>query len=116
MISLEHIHSLTDFRRNASNYVDRVRHTKTPLVLTVNGEAAVVIQDALVFQNMLNRMEEMQEELRVMKLEALQHQVAVGINQLENGQYAEYDEETLPDFFEDIKARGRQRLTQRGEE
>ena len=56
MINLENIHSLTDFKRNASSYVERIRETKAPIVLTVNGEAAVIVQDALSFQNLLDRL------------------------------------------------------------
>lgn len=113
MINLENIHSLTDFKRNASNYIEQIRETKTPLVLTVNGEAAVIVQDALAFQQLLDRLNQVEEELRLMKLEALRRDVAVGIEQLENGQYDEYDEETLPTLFEDIKARGRESLAQK---
>lgn len=109
MINLENIHSLTDFKRNSSNYVEQVRRSKSPLVLTVNGEAAVIVQDALTFQQMLDRLKEVEEELRLMKIETLRREVAVGIEQLNNGDFTEYDEESLPELFEDVKSRGRSR-------
>jgi prevent-host-death family protein len=44
------IHSLTDFQRNAKAVIERVRTEHQPVVITVNGEAAVVIQDAGDYQ------------------------------------------------------------------
>lgn len=52
MFSSSEIHSLTDFQRNAKTYVQRLADTKRPEVLTVNGEAQVVIQDAQAYQEM----------------------------------------------------------------
>jgi len=112
MLSLNNIHSLTDFRRNASNYIEQVRETKAPLVLTVNGEAAVIVQDANTFQQLLERLESAEKELHLIKLDVLQKDIAAGIAQLETGDYTEYDEDTLSDLFVDIKARGRQRLAE----
>jgi len=114
MISIKNIHSLTDFRRNASNYVGQVRETKLPLVLTVNGEAAVIVQDAHAFQQVLERLESAEQELKSMKLDALRKDIAVGIEQLETGNYVEHDEDTLSDLFADIKTRGRRRLAENG--
>lgn len=112
MLNLKNIHSLTDFRRNASNYIDKIRGTQAPLVLTVNGEAAVVIQDAQAFQQLLDRLQDAEEELRLMKLDALRRDIAVGIDQLESEDYMEYDENELSDLFDDIKAKGRSRLSE----
>ncbi|MGB3694861.1 MAG: type II toxin-antitoxin system Phd/YefM family antitoxin [Spirulinaceae cyanobacterium] len=79
MINLQNIHSLTDFKRNASSYVEQIRQTKAPLVLTINGEAAVIVQDALNFQNLLDRLNQLEEELRFVKLEALKAEVRKGV-------------------------------------
>ena len=111
-INLEDIQTLTDFKRNAKEYVERIKATKSPLVLTVNGKAEVVVHVARAFQEMMDRLERVEEELRTLKLEALRRDIAVGIEQLENGQYTEYDEETLSALFEEIKAKGRKRLAQ----
>lgn len=53
MISLKDIESLTAFKRNTNEYVKRIKESGTPLVLTVNGRAEIVVQDAESFQRML---------------------------------------------------------------
>ncbi|MDZ8108462.1 MAG: type II toxin-antitoxin system Phd/YefM family antitoxin [Nostoc sp. DedQUE12a] len=109
-INLENIQTLTDFKRNAKDYVERIKSTKSPLVLTVNGKAEVVVHEAQAFQQMMNRLQHLEEELQKLKLEALRSQIDIGVKQLETGQYSEYDEESLSAFFADIKARGQQNL------
>jgi prevent-host-death family protein len=51
------IHSLTDFKRNTNEFMKQMKQTKTPLVLTVNGKAELVVQDAESYQAMLERLE-----------------------------------------------------------
>ncbi len=53
MISLKDIESLTAFKRNTSEYVKRIKESGSPLVLTVNGKAEIVVQDAESYQRML---------------------------------------------------------------
>jgi prevent-host-death family protein len=53
VIDLRNIHSLTDFKRNANAYVEQLQATQLPLVLTVNGKAAVVVQEAGAFQSLI---------------------------------------------------------------
>jgi hypothetical protein len=55
----------------------------------------------------MDRLERDEEKLKTLKLERLRRKIAIGIEQLENGQYTEYDEESLSAFVENIKARGR---------
>lgn len=43
MIRTNDIHSLTDFRNNAKEHLDRLAKTRQPEVLTVNGEARGVV-------------------------------------------------------------------------
>src|SRR6266852_9884190 len=45
MLDPRQIHSLTDFLRHHKAHLARLKETKTPEVLTVNGRAEVVIQD-----------------------------------------------------------------------
>jgi prevent-host-death family protein len=111
-INLEDIQTLTDFKRNAKEYVERIKATKSPLILTVNGKAEVVVHEARAFQEIMDRLTLMEEELKTLKLEVLRRDVALGLEQIENGNYTEYDEETLATFFNDIKARGRKKLAQ----
>ncbi|OGR99480.1 MAG: prevent-host-death family protein [Elusimicrobia bacterium RBG_16_66_12] len=47
------IHSLTDFKRHTVNFVKQLKKLHRPLVLTVNGRAEVVVQDAESYQRLL---------------------------------------------------------------
>ena len=51
------IRSLSDFKRNTIELLDRLRETGNPLVLTVNGKAELVVQDAAAYQALLDRVE-----------------------------------------------------------
>lgn len=89
MVSIENIHSLTDFRHNAKKYVEQLQTTKSPLVLTVNGEAAIVVEDAQAFQATQDRLRQLEAEIEALKkLEALRAAVAVGAEQAERGQFS----------------------------
>ena len=48
------IQSLTTFRRASGNFMKQLKKTKRPLVLTVNGKAAAVVQDAAAYQRLLD--------------------------------------------------------------
>lgn len=110
MIELNNIYSLTDFKRNAKEFVERIKATHSPIVLTVNGKAEVVVQDANAFQALCDRAQKAEEELRVLKLSALKQEIDIGVEQLKHGDYIEYDADTLPTLLENIKARGQKRL------
>ena len=47
------IDSLTYFKRNTVEVIEQLKATGEPMVLTVNGKAEIVVQDALSFQRML---------------------------------------------------------------
>ncbi len=51
------IQTVSQFKQNASKLVKQIQTTKQPIVLTVNGKAAVVIQDAESYQEMATRRE-----------------------------------------------------------
>ena len=53
MISLKDIESLTAFKRNTTEYVKKIKKSGNPLVLTVNGKAEIIVQDAESYQRML---------------------------------------------------------------
>jgi prevent-host-death family protein len=57
MIDLRDIRSVTEFQRNIKGYVGQLKKKKTPIVLTVNGRAEIVVQDADSYQQMLNRLD-----------------------------------------------------------
>lgn len=48
------IQSLTTFRRSSGDLMKHLKKTKRPLVLTVNGRAAAVVQDAEAYQRLLD--------------------------------------------------------------
>jgi len=48
------IQSLTTFRRSSGNFMKQLKKTKRPVVLTVNGKAAAVVQDAAAYQRLLD--------------------------------------------------------------
>jgi PHD/YefM family antitoxin component YafN of YafNO toxin-antitoxin module len=53
MIDLTEIHPFTDFQRHTKAHLKRLKKTGKPHVLTVNGRAEVVMQDAEAYQKLL---------------------------------------------------------------
>ena len=54
------IHSLSDFKRNTSEFLEQRRGSGHPLVLTINGKAELVVLDAASYQKLLQRIDEME--------------------------------------------------------
>jgi len=54
------IHSLSDFKRKTPELLDQMRETGRPVVLTINGKAEIVVQDAASYQRLLDHMEEIE--------------------------------------------------------
>jgi prevent-host-death family protein len=48
------IQAMTTFRRNPGEFMKRLKKTKRPLILTVNGKAEAVVQDAEAYQRLLD--------------------------------------------------------------
>ncbi|MGH9520245.1 MAG: type II toxin-antitoxin system Phd/YefM family antitoxin [Terriglobales bacterium] len=48
------IHSLTTFRRRSGELLRQLKRSKRPVVLTVRGKAAAVVQDAEAYQHLLD--------------------------------------------------------------
>ncbi len=44
------IRSLTEFKRNTVDFMKRIQRRHTPMILTVNGKAALVVQDPVSYQ------------------------------------------------------------------
>lgn len=51
------IQSLSSFKRNTSDFIEQMKHTRQPIVLTVNGKAEIVVQDAAAYQKLLDKIE-----------------------------------------------------------
>ena len=48
------IQSLTTFRRRSGDFLKQLKKSKRPVVLTVRGKAAAVVQDAEAYQRLLD--------------------------------------------------------------
>ena len=48
------IQSLTTFRRRSGDFMKQLKKTKRPVVLTVKGKAAAIVQDAEAYQRLLD--------------------------------------------------------------
>jgi hypothetical protein len=75
MLRPDDVHSLTEFQRNTKAALVRLRESGRPEVLTVNGKAALIVQDPAAFTRMVEGMD------RDYLIEA----VRVGIEQMESG-------------------------------
>jgi prevent-host-death family protein len=51
------IHPLTAFKRETRRFLEQAKKTGHPLVLTVNGRATLVVQDAASYQRLLRLLE-----------------------------------------------------------
>ncbi len=82
MLDIKSIESLTDFKRNTNEHLKKLKKTRKPLVLTVNGKAELVVFDADSFQKLLDKIEyaETVRDLRE------------GIEQVERGEVISADE------------------------
>ena len=48
------IQSLTTFRRRSADFMKQLKKSKRPVVLTVKGKAAAIVQDAEAYQRLLD--------------------------------------------------------------
>ena len=51
------INSLSNFKRKTPEFVEQLKETRSPLVLTVNGVAELVVQSAESSQTLVDRVE-----------------------------------------------------------
>jgi prevent-host-death family protein len=54
------IHSLSSFKRNTVEFIEQMKQTGKPVVLTVNGKAELVVQDAQSYQKLLDTLEKLE--------------------------------------------------------
>lgn len=57
LVRLQEIDTLTAFRRDTSRQIKALARTGRPKLLTVNGKAALVVQDAAAFEVMMDQLE-----------------------------------------------------------
>jgi hypothetical protein len=67
MISVQDICSLTDFQRRTKVHLKHLKASGRPAVLTVNGKAGLIVQDAAAFEEMLDSIRGIQRGLDAMK-------------------------------------------------
>jgi prevent-host-death family protein len=84
------IMSLSTFKRDSNKVMRQMKKTKEPVVLTVNGRAAIVVQDAEAYQELL----ELKERAEV--IETLRQRLAS-----RGGKKGR----TVDDFFSDFFAK-----------
>ena len=48
------IQSLTTFRRRSADFIKQLKKSKRPVILTVKGKAAAIVQDAEAYQRLLD--------------------------------------------------------------
>ena len=68
------IMSLSTFKRDSNKVMRQMKKTKAPVILTVNGKAAIVVQDAESYQSLLE-LKERSEVVEVLRerLSSLRH-------------------------------------------
>jgi len=67
MFALKDIHSLTDFQRNTKAHLKKLKATGRPEVLTVNGKAELIVQNAAAYEETLDAIRGIQRGLDEMK-------------------------------------------------
>jgi PHD/YefM family antitoxin component YafN of YafNO toxin-antitoxin module len=58
VVDMKDIQSLTEFQRKTRRTIARLKKTGRPAVLTVNGQAEVIVQDAASYQRLVARAQE----------------------------------------------------------
>lgn len=65
MVKTSAIKPLTDFLRNSKSHIQTLHATREPAILTVNGEAAIVVQDASSYEKMAALAEQAIQDARL---------------------------------------------------
>jgi prevent-host-death family protein len=76
------INSLSNFKRNTSDFIRQLKETGHPVVLTINGKAELVVQDTASYQKLIELAERAEE------LEALR----VSIEEMRAGKFVPVEE------------------------
>jgi len=66
MFNTSDIYTVSDFNRKPSEHIKRLKNSKRPEILTVNGKAAVIVQDAAAYEEMA-RQADMMDSLNNIK-------------------------------------------------
>lgn len=102
-ISVKNIVPLSTFRKNTSAYVDVIRKSSEPVILTINGSAALVVEEAEKYEALVRRNAYMEQELSEM-------QQAIALKALLDDRASRLDESkllTVEEARDKIKAKAR---------
>lgn len=65
--AIDDIHPVSDFSRKPAEHIKRLKETKEPEILTVNGKAEIVIQDAKAYEQMVDLIDSLEKIARSAK-------------------------------------------------
>jgi prevent-host-death family protein len=57
------IRPVSEFRKNAASFIDRVRQEKRSIILTQHGKSAAVLVNVSEYQQMVNKLDNMEDLL-----------------------------------------------------
>ena len=61
MFRMDAIHPVSDFSRKPAEHIKRLKKTGLPEILTVNGKAELVIQDAKAYEEMIDLLDTLEK-------------------------------------------------------
>ncbi len=61
MFTIDSIHPVSDFSRRPTEHIKRLKETGEPEILTINGKAELVIQDARAYEKMADLLESLEK-------------------------------------------------------
>ena len=82
MLDVRNVHPLDHFKRQTAVFRERLKATGQPEVLTVDGRAELVVQDAAAYQELVREL----ERLRRARVEEFREEVGYGLAQAERGE------------------------------
>ena len=85
MLDVRNVHPLDHFKRQTAEFRERLKATGQPEILTVDGRAALVVQDAEAYQELVREL----EKLREARLADFRDKVRYGLEQAGRGEVVE---------------------------
>ncbi len=67
MFKMDAIHPVSDFSRKPAEHIKRLKKTGLSEILTVNGKAEIVIQDAKAYEKMVELLDSLEKIARAAK-------------------------------------------------
>src|SRR3954467_16008666 len=73
------INSLSNFKRNTSEFLAQLKETGHPVVLTINGKAELVVQDTASYQKLIE-LAEKAERMEILRASVAEMKAGKGIS------------------------------------